>query len=143
MSPEIIDRLETPDIVRHNSSLMGTAFTVFIDAVTGMATGISAVDRARTIRVAVDLASRPEDLVVPGHMFPLRAKLGGVLERSGHTEAAVDLARLVGLKPAGAICEIINADGTMAHAPELGQPADMHRLKLVSVTHIVDYRRNH
>jgi 3,4-dihydroxy 2-butanone 4-phosphate synthase / GTP cyclohydrolase II len=119
MAEEIIDRLDIPQMVTHNASRMGTAFTASIEAKDGISTGISAADRAHTCRVAVDDATGPEDLVMPGHIFPLRARPGGVLQRAGQTEAAVDLARLAGFKPAGVICEIMKEDGTMARVPEL------------------------
>lgn len=143
MSPEMIDSLEIPDMIRPNNSPTGTAFSVSIDAATGITTGISAADRARTVQVAVDPASEPEDLLMPGHMFPLRAKPNGVLQRAGHTEAVVDLARLADLKPAGMICEIMNDDGTMARVPDLRQFASTHGLKMVAVTQIIAYRRDY
>src|ERR671939_404036 len=119
MAGELIDRLEIPDMVQHNYSRMGTAFTASIEAKNGITTGISAADRAHTCRVAVDDATVPDDLVMPGHIFPLRARPGGVLQRAGQTEAAVDLARLAGFRPAGVICEVMNEDGTMARVPDL------------------------
>lgn len=139
MSPEMLNDLKIPDMVRHNNDRMGTAFTVPIDAATGITSGVSAADRARTIRVAVNSSSTLEDLVMPGHVFPLRARLGGVLERAGHTEAAVHLARIAGLRPAGVICEIMNADGTMARAVGLRRFAAQHRLMMVTVTQLIDY----
>ncbi len=119
LAEELVDKLDIPQMTAHNSSRMGTGFTVSIEAREGISTGISAADRAHTCRVAVDEATGPEDLVMPGHVFPLRAKPGGVLQRAGQTEAAVDLARIAGFKPAGVICEIMNADGTMARVPDL------------------------
>src|SRR3990170_616662 len=119
MAGEIIDRLEIPEMVQHNASRMGTAFTASIEAKDGITTGISAADRAHSCLVAVDDATGPDDLVMPGHVFPLRARPGGVLQRAGQTEAAVDLSRLAGLKPAGVICEIMKEDGTMARVPDL------------------------
>ena len=140
MSGEIIDRLDIPEMVTHNASRMGTAFTASIEAKDGITTGISAADRAHTCRVAVDEATGPEDLVMPGHVFPLRAKPGGVLQRAGQTEAAVDLARLAGLKPAGVICEIMKEDGTMARVPDLEKFSKEHDVKLVTVAQIIEYR---
>ena len=141
MAGEIVDRLEIPEMVQHNSSRMGTAFTSSIEAKDGISTGISAADRAHTCRVAVDNATGPEDLVMPGHVFPLRARPGGVLQRAGQTEAAVDLARLAGFTPAGVICEIMNDDGTMARVPDLEKFSREHDVKLVTVAQIIEYRR--
>jgi 3,4-dihydroxy 2-butanone 4-phosphate synthase / GTP cyclohydrolase II len=141
MSGEIVDRLEIPEMVQHNASRMGTAFTASIEAKDGISTGISAADRAHTCRVAVDDATSPEDLVMPGHVFPLRARPGGVLQRAGQTEAAVDLTRLAGLKPAGVICEIMNDDGTMARVPDLEKFSKEHGVKMVTVAQIIEYRR--
>ena len=121
MTPERLDHLEIPLEVSDNSSRRDTAMCVSIDAREGTTTGISAADRAETVRVALDPEAMPRDLSRPGHVFPLRARDGGVLVRSGHTEAAVDLARIAGLEPAGVICEIMNDDGTMARVPELDQ----------------------
>src|ERR671932_727713 len=143
MAGEIVDRLEIPQMVTHNASRMGTAFTASIEAKEGITTGISAADRAHTCRVAVDAATGPEDLVMPGHVFPLRAKPGGVLQRAGQTEAAVDLARLAGLKPAGVICEIMKEDGTMARVPDLEKFAQRHGIKMVTVAQIIEYRRRY
>ncbi len=140
MAGEIVDRLDIPEMVTHNASRMGTAFTASIEAKDGITTGISAADRAHTCRVAVDEATGPEDLVMPGHIFPLRAKPGGVLQRAGQTEAAVDLARLAGLKPAGVICEIMKEDGTMARVPDLEKFSEEHDVKLVTVAQIIEYR---
>src|SRR5918912_2080404 len=140
MAEEIIDRLEIPEMTRHNTSRMGTAFTASIEAKNGITTGISVADRAHTCRVAVDDATSPEDLVMPGHVFPLRARPGGVLQRAGQTEAAVDLARLAGLKPAGVICEIMKEDGTMARVPDLEKFSKEHDIKLVTVAQIIEYR---
>ena len=140
MAGEILDRLDIPEMVTHNASRMGTAFTASIEAKDGITTGISAADRAHTCRVAVDDATGPEDLVMPGHVFPLRAKSGGVLQRAGQTEAAVDLARLAGLKPAGVICEIMKEDGTMARVPDLEKFSREHDVKLVTVAQIIEYR---
>src|SRR5215208_4445103 len=123
MAGEIVDRLDIPQMVTHNASRMGTAFTASIEAKEGITTGISAADRAHTCRDAVDDATGPEDLVMPGHVFPLRAKDGGVLQRAGQTEAAVDLARLAGFKPAGVICEIMKDDGPCTRPREVLQGA--------------------
>ncbi|MEJ7819241.1 MAG: bifunctional 3,4-dihydroxy-2-butanone-4-phosphate synthase/GTP cyclohydrolase II [Rubrobacteraceae bacterium] len=141
MAGELIDRLEIPEMVTHNSSRMNTAFTTSIEAKEGVTTGISAADRAQTCRVAVDDATGPEDLIMPGHIFPLRARAGGVLQRAGQTEAAVDLSRLAGLKPSGVICEIMNDDGTMARVPDLEKFSKEHDIKLVTVEQIIEYRR--
>jgi len=143
MAEEMLDRLEVPQMITHNSSRMGTAFTVSIEAKDGVSTGISAADRAHTCRVAVDDATGPEDLVMPGHVFPLRAKPGGVLQRAGQTEAAVDLSRLAGLKPAGVICEIMKEDGTMARVPDLERFCEEHGVKMVTVAQIIEYRRTY
>jgi 3,4-dihydroxy 2-butanone 4-phosphate synthase/GTP cyclohydrolase II len=124
-----------------NGTAHGTAFTVTIEARDGISTGISAADRARTIQVAVDPTSTPHDLVQPGHVFPLRAKTGGVLKRSGQTEAAGDLARLAGLTPAGVVCEVMNEDGTMARVPDLIGFCERHGLALVTVADLIEYRR--
>lgn len=140
MDPGMVERLEIPDMVERNEARLGTAFTTSIGAREGVTTGISAADRARTIRVAVDPSSEPGDLMMPGHVFPLRAKPGGVLQRAGHTEAAVDLARLAGLSEAGVICEVMNDDGTMARIPDLERFAARHGLKMVSIAQIVDHR---
>ena len=143
MAEEILDRLQIPQMTTHNSSRMGTAFTVSIEAKDGVSTGISAADRAHTCRVAVDEATGPEDLVMPGHVFPLRARPGGVLQRAGQTEAAVDLARLAGLKPAGVICEVMKEDGTMARVPDLEKFSADHGIKMVTVAQIIEYRRTY
>jgi 3,4-dihydroxy 2-butanone 4-phosphate synthase / GTP cyclohydrolase II len=143
MAEELLDRLEIPQMITHNSSRMGTAFTVSIEAKDGVSTGISAADRAHTCRVAVDDATGPEDLVMPGHVFPLRAKPGGVLQRAGQTEAAVDISRLAGLKPAGVICEIMKEDGTMARVPDLEKFSEEHGVKMVTVAQIIEYRRTY
>lgn len=143
MSKELLDRLRIRDMVDVNMAPLGTAFTVSIEAATGITTGISAADRARTVQVAVDSESRPEDLVKPGHVFPLRSRPGGVLQRAGQTEAAVDLARLAGLTSAGVICEIINEDGTMARILDLKEFSRRHKIKLVTVAQIIEYRRRY
>jgi 3,4-dihydroxy 2-butanone 4-phosphate synthase/GTP cyclohydrolase II len=138
-----LDELQIPMMVTENTSVYGTAFTVSVEAREGTTTGISAYDRARTVQVILDPRTRPEDLRRPGHMFPLRAAEGGVLERQGHTEASVDLARLAGLYPAAVICEILSDDGSMARLPELERFAARHGLKIISVAQLVDYRRRH
>ena len=134
------DELHLTTQVADNTSYLGTAFTVSIDARRGISTGISAADRATTILVAVDPAARPQDLARPGHIFPLRAKNGGVLVRPGQTEASVDIARIAGLYPAGVICEIMNEDGTMSRLPQLEQFAAQHNLKMITVADLVRYR---
>lgn len=140
-----LDQLGLPLMVTNNTDKNQTAFTVSVDASPhlGVTTGISAEDRARTIQVAINPATRPEDLRRPGHIFPLRAREGGVLKRAGHTEAAVDLARLAGLYPAGVICEIQNPDGSMARLPQLIEYARFHKLKLISIADLISYRLKH
>jgi 3,4-dihydroxy 2-butanone 4-phosphate synthase/GTP cyclohydrolase II len=143
MTGEVLDRLQLPPMTSHNQEHMGTAFTVSVDARDGITTGISAADRARTVRTLVDSATEPYEIVRPGHMFPLRYAEGGVLRRRGHTEAAVDLARLAGLPPAGVVAEIFNDDGTMARLPQLRAFADEHGLILISIAQLIEYRRRH
>lgn len=133
--------LELEAMVRRNKEAFGTNFTVSIDAAKGITTGISAPDRARTIEILADPAARPEDLVQPGHIFPLQAKPGGVLRRAGHTEAAVDLATLAGCPPAAVICEILNEDGTMARLPELVKFAQQHNLKVCTIAELINFRQ--
>jgi 3,4-dihydroxy 2-butanone 4-phosphate synthase / GTP cyclohydrolase II len=140
LTEERCDDLHLTTQVADNTSYLGTAFTVSIDARRGITTGISAADRATTILVAVDPESRPQDLCRPGHIFPLRAKNGGVLVRPGQTEASVDIARIAGLYPAGVICEIMNEDGTMSRLPQLQEFAAQHDLKMISVAELVRYR---
>jgi 3,4-dihydroxy 2-butanone 4-phosphate synthase / GTP cyclohydrolase II len=140
LTEERCDELHLTTQVADNTSYLGTAFTVSIDARRGISTGISAADRATTILVAVDPSSRPQDLARPGHIFPLRAKNGGVLVRPGQTEASVDIARIANLYPAGVICEIMNEDGTMSRLPELEAFAAQHNLKMISVADLVRYR---
>ncbi len=140
MTPERLEELRIPMMVSDNLSQFGTAFTVSIEAAQGVTTGISAADRAHTIQVAIDPASRPEDLVRPGHIFPLRAKPGGVLVRTGQTEGSVDLARLAGQYPAAVICEILNDDGTMSRMPDLERFAAEHNLLIVSIADLIQYR---
>jgi len=140
MTSERLDELRVPMMVTNNSSHFGTPFAMGVEARTGVTTGISAADRARTVQVLIDPKSKPEDLVMPGHLFPLRARDGGVLVRAGQTEATVDLCRLAGLYPAGVLCEIMNTDGTMARLPELRRFARRHKLKIISVTQLIQYR---
>src|SRR5512141_92121 len=142
MTGERLDELRIPLMVRdeQNSAKFGTAFCVPIEARKGTTTGISAADRAKTVLVAIDPKTQPEDLARPGHMFPLRARSGGVLQRAGQTEAAVDLARLAGLYPAGVICEVMNEDGTMARVPQLTRFAKRHGLLMVTVADLIKYR---
>jgi 3,4-dihydroxy 2-butanone 4-phosphate synthase/GTP cyclohydrolase II len=140
LTEERCDELHLTTQVADNTSFLGTAFTVSIDGRKGVSTGISASDRATTILTAVDPKTRPSDLARPGHIFPLRAKTGGVLVRPGQTEASVDIARIAGLYPAGVICEIMNEDGTMARLPELREFAALHRLKMITVADLVRYR---
>ena len=137
------DELGLDLMAAKNESAFATAFTVSIEARSGVSTGISAADRARTIQVAIDPQTSPRELVQPGHVFPLKAKVGGVLERVGQTEAGVDLARLAGLIPAGVICEIMNDDGTMARVPDLAPYCERHGLKMITVADLVAYRRRH
>ena len=138
-----IESLELPLMSASNSSRHETAFTVSIEAKNGVTTGISAHDRALTISTAINPISGPNDIVTPGHVFPLKAKKGGVLVRAGHTEAAVDIARLAGLNPSGVICEIMNEDGTMARMPDLTTFAQYHQLKLGTISDLIAYRRRH
>ena len=140
MSQDSIDRLGLPPMAARNTEAFSTAFTVSIEARHGVTTGISAPDRARTIQVAIDPASTAEDIVMPGHIFPLCAKDGGTLVRTGHTEAAVDLARLCGLRPAGVICEIMKDNGEMARLPDLIAFAQRHSLKIGTIADLVSYR---
>src|SRR3990172_11894200 len=140
MNGERIDELGIPMMVARNSSRMGTAFTVSVEARTGVTTGISAADRAHTIKVLIDPDSTHDDLVMPGHLFPLRAREGGVLVRAGQTEAVVDLCKLAGLYPAGVLCEIMRADGAMARLPDLRRFAGRHKLKIISVDQLIAYR---
>src|SRR3954447_21062546 len=140
LTEERCDELHLSPQVADNTSRLGTAFTVSIEGRRGVTTGISAADRATTILTAVDPRTKPLDLARPGHVFPLRAKKGGVLVRPGQTEAAVDMARIAGLYPAGVVCEIMNPDGTMARMPELEEFARQHDLKLISVAELVRYR---
>ena len=138
---ERLDELHIPLMVAANTDHQRTAFTVSVDARRGVTTGISAADRATTIRTLIDPETRPEDVLRPGHIFPLRYREGGVLRRAGHTEAAVDLARLAGLYPAGVLCETVNDDGTMARLPDLARFATEHDLRLISIADLIEYRR--
>jgi 3,4-dihydroxy 2-butanone 4-phosphate synthase / GTP cyclohydrolase II len=141
LTEERCDRLGLPPMTPRNEARLGTAFTVSIEAREGVTTGISAADRSRTIQVAIEPDSTPHDLVQPGHVFPLRARDGGVLRRAGQTEAAVDLAHLAGLIPAGVVCEIMNEDGTMARVPDLVPYCERHGLRLLAVADLIEYRR--
>jgi 3,4-dihydroxy 2-butanone 4-phosphate synthase / GTP cyclohydrolase II len=143
LTEERCDELGLRQMTERNETPYGTAFTVSVEAREGVTTGISAPDRSRTIQVAIDPRSAAEDLVQPGHVFPLRARSGGVLMRAGQTEAAVDLARLAGLIPAGVVCEIMNEDGTMARVPDLIPYCERHGVKLVTVADLIEYRRRH
>ncbi|MEK7698060.1 MAG: bifunctional 3,4-dihydroxy-2-butanone-4-phosphate synthase/GTP cyclohydrolase II [Nitrospirota bacterium] len=138
--PERVEYLELQMMAENNTSRFGTAFTVSIEARKGVTTGISAADRAKTILTAINPKTKPEDIVKPGHVFPLRAQPGGVLKRAGQTEGSVDLARLSGLYPAGVICEIMNEDGTMARVPQLVEFAHKHGLKIVTIKDLIKYR---
>src|SRR2546428_12667589 len=140
MTGERLDDLKLGMMVSENTAPMATAFTITVDARRGVTTGTSAYDRAVTIRTLVDPQMRAEDLTVPGHIFPLRAKDGGVLRRAGHTEAAVDLAPLAGSYPAGVICEVLDEDGGMARVPELYDPAGRFRLKMITIKALIEYR---
>ena len=137
------DELSLRQMTERNETPYGTAFTISVEAREGVTTGISAPDRSRTIQVAIDPETKPDDLVQPGHVFPLRARNGGVLMRAGQTEAAVDLARLAGLIPAGVVCEIMKEDGTMARVPDLIPYCERHGVKLVTVADLIEYRRRH
>lgn len=139
--PAAAERLGLPLMVRRNTESHGTNFTVAVDAAAGVTTGISASDRAHTVKILANPMSEPQDLVRPGHILPLQAKIGGVLRRAGHTEAAVDLARLAGLEPAGVICEILNEDGSMARLPQLFEFAEKHALKIGTIESLIEYRR--
>src|SRR3546814_929599 len=143
MTPERVLQLNLPLMAQHNGTRHQTAFTVSIEARDGVTTGISAPDRARTIATAIDPTKGSADIVTPGHIFPLQAREGGVLVRAGHTEAAVDLARLAGLNPSGVICEIMNDDGTMARRDDLIAFAQRHGLKIGTIADLLAYRRRH
>jgi 3,4-dihydroxy 2-butanone 4-phosphate synthase len=137
---EKVKQLNLPLMVKHNSSRFQTAFTISIESAKGVTTGVSAADRVTTIKTAIEDNAMPEDLCSPGHVFPLQARPGGVLERQGHTEAAVDLASLAGLKPYGILCELTNPDGTMARLPEITTFANKHQMTVVTVNDLVNYR---
>lgn len=143
MAEELIDKMALPMMAQHNKSPYGTAFTVSIEAAHGVSTGISAKDRARTIQIAIAPDSTPDDIISPGHVFPLRARKKGVLERAGQTEGSVDLTRLAGLTPAAVICEIINEDGTMSRRDELALFAQKHQIPLVTIKDLIEYRIQH
>jgi len=140
MEGERLDKLDIPLMVPRNTEVLKTAFTVSVDSIRDTTTGISAADRAATVRALVSDGSRPDDFARPGHIFPLRAHPNGVLSRPGHTEAAVDLARLAGLFPSGVICEVANDDGTMARLPELEVFAERHGLHLITIEDLIAYR---
>jgi 3,4-dihydroxy 2-butanone 4-phosphate synthase / GTP cyclohydrolase II len=140
MTHERLEQLHIPMMVNHNDSHFGTPFSVSVEARSGVTTGISAADRARTTQVLIDPKTRPNDLVMPGHVFPLRARDGGVLVRAGQTEATVDLCKMAGLYPAGVLCEVMNQDGTMSRLPQLKRFAKRHNLKIISVTQLIEYR---
>ncbi len=140
MTQERLEHLHIPMMVTHNDSHFGTPFSVSVEARAGVTTGISAADRARTTQVLIDPKTRPSDLVMPGHVFPLRARDGGVLVRAGQTEATVDLCKLAGLYPAGVLCEVMNQDGSMSRLPQLKRFAKRHNLKIISVTQLIQYR---
>ena len=137
---EDCQRLQLPQMVPTNTNTQGTAFTVSIEAAVGCTTGVSAADRVATIKAAANPNGKPEDLLRPGHVYPLRARAGGVLERRGHTEATIDLMRLAGLNPCGVLCELMNEDGTMSKLPEVCTFADKHGLCVISVDDLVQYR---
>src|SRR5208283_4962160 len=140
LTPDRVEQLQLPMMTTDNTSSFGTAFTISIESKKGVTTGISAADRSTTIKTAISPKSGPEDLARPGHVFPLRAKAGGVLQRAGQTEGSVDLARLAGLVPAGVICEIMNDDGTMARVPQLMDFAKSHKMKIVTIKDLIAYR---
>lgn len=140
LTDETATALDLPPMVANNTSSMGTGFTVSIEAKVGVTTGVSAADRVTTVKTAIADGAKPDDLARPGHVFPLRARAGGVLERRGHTEGTVDLMRLAGFKPAGVLCEVTNPDGTMARLPELISYAQQHDIVVISIEDIVAYR---
>lgn len=141
LTEEKIQELGLPMMVDHNTSAYGTGFTESIESATGVTTGVSAADRVTTVKAAIADSAKPSDLNRPGHVFPLRAKKGGVLERDGHTEATVDLARLAGLKPCGVLCEVTNEDGTMTRLPDLVKYATKHGFPIVSIPDLIAYRK--
>lgn len=141
LPPEKVEALKLPMMVKHNSSRFQTAFTISIESASGVTTGVCAADRVTTVKAAISDKAKPEDLCSPGHVFPLAARSGGVLERPGHTEATVDLAKLAGLKPYGILCELTNTDGTMARLPEITAFAAEHHMTVVTVNDIIAYRK--
>ncbi|MFK8260504.1 3,4-dihydroxy-2-butanone-4-phosphate synthase [Erwinia sp. AnSW2-5] len=143
LTEERLEQLDLPMMVQNNTSSYGTGFTVTIEAAQGVTTGVSASDRLTTIRTAIADNAKPEDLNRPGHVFPLRGRVGGVLTRGGHTEATIDLVTLAGFKPAGVLCELTNDDGSMAHAPEVVVFAKQHNMPVVTIEDLVAYRRSH
>ncbi|WP_040976929.1 3,4-dihydroxy-2-butanone-4-phosphate synthase [Necropsobacter massiliensis] len=143
ITDELCRQLDLPPMVQHNTSVNKTAFTVTIEAAEGVTTGVSAADRVTTIKAAIAAGAKAQDLHRPGHVFPLRAAENGVLTRNGHTEAAVDLARLAGYKPAGVICEITNDDGSMARAPQLVEFVKQHGYALVTIEDLISYRKKY
>jgi 3,4-dihydroxy 2-butanone 4-phosphate synthase/GTP cyclohydrolase II len=143
LTKDRLQELQIPLMVQENTARFGTAFTISIDAKEGITTGISAHDRAKTVLTATDPKTRPSDLARPGHIFPLQAKDGGTLERAGQTEAAIDMARLAGLTPAGVICEIMNEDGSMARMPQLERFADKHGIFILTIAELIKYRMKH
>lgn len=142
LTGEKIDSLGLPPMVTDNSSRHGTAFTISIEAKSGVTTGVSAADRVQTIKVAAATDSKPGDLCHPGHVFPLRANVGGVLARPGHTEGTVDLMKLAGLQPAGILCELTNTDGTMARLPEIVSFANAHQMPVLTIEDIIQYKQS-
>jgi len=141
LTQDRLEQLDIPVMVQDNTALHGTTFTVSVDAIKGTTTGISAYDRAKTVKALIDKKTKPSDLARPGHIFPLRAAQGGVLRRAGHTEASIDLARLAGFYPAGVLCEIMDASGHMARLPQLARIAKKLRLKIITVKNLIEYRR--
>ncbi len=142
LKEDMVDKLNLPMMVEDNKSAFQTAFTVSIEAAEGVTTGVSAADRVTTIKKAIADDVMPEDICSPGHVFPLKARKGGVLEREGHTEATVDLMAMAGLKPCGVLCEITNPDGTMARFPELQEFSEKHGIPMVTIEDIIEYRKN-
>ena len=142
LTPEKCDELELPMMVENNTSAYGTGFTISIEAAEGVTTGVSAADRVTTVKAAANPDAKPEDLSHPGHVFPLRAKAGGVLERDGHTEATVDLMKLAGLNPAGVLCEVTLPNGTMARMPDVIEFSKEHDMPVVTIEDIITYRKD-
>ncbi len=142
LTPEKCDELELPMMVENNTSAYGTGFTISIEAAEGVTTGVSAADRVTTVKAAANPDAKPEDLSHPGHVFPLRAKAGGVLERDGHTEATIDLMKLAGLNPAGVLCEVTLPNGTMARMPDVIEFSKEHDMPVVTIEDIITYRKN-